>query len=94
MGRIPATALGIPLVHREAVDPAITENRRICQLEAVAELDPQPAEDLSCDRSRVGDDKDEIARAGAYMCDQPFGENVAEELRDRAPDGAVFLDCQ
>ena len=49
VGRVPAPVLGVPLVHREAVDPDVREDVRVGQAEPVAELDAQPPEDVGGD---------------------------------------------
>ena len=46
VGGVPALVLGVPLVHREAVHPDVREDRRVCELQPVAELDPETAEGL------------------------------------------------
>ena len=46
VGRVPATELGVPLVHREAVDPDVGQDLGVGQAEPVAELDAQPPEDV------------------------------------------------
>ena len=61
VGGVPATVLGVPLVHREAVDPDVREHVRIGQAQPIAELDAQPAEDVGGDLGRVGDDQDQVA---------------------------------
>ena len=61
VGRVPASVLGVPLVHREAVDPAVGELVRVGQSEPGAELVPEPPEDVGRDGGRVGDDEDEVA---------------------------------
>ena len=55
--------LGVPLVHREAVDPDVGEDVRIGEGEAVGDLDAQTAEDVRGDVVRVGDDQDQVALA-------------------------------
>ena len=64
VGRVPAAGLGVPLVHREAVDPDVGQHVRVGQAEPVAELDAQPAEDVGGHVRRVGDDQDQVALVG------------------------------
>ena len=49
VGRVPAPDLGVPLVHREAVDPDVGQDVRVGQAEPVAELDAQAPEDVGGD---------------------------------------------
>ena len=51
--RVPALVLGVPLVHREAVDPGVREHVRVRQPEPLAELDAQPAEHVGGDHRRA-----------------------------------------
>ena len=92
MGRVPALVLGIPLVHREAVDPQVRQDVLVGQPEPPAELRAQPSEHVVGRVRRVRDDQHEVARARAGRGREPLGPVVAEELPDRALDGAGVLD--
>ena len=84
VGGVPALVLGVPLVHREAVDPAVGEHVRVGQAEAVGELDAQPAEDVGHDRRGVRDDQDEVALSASRPLDERALCVVPEELDDGA----------
>ena len=86
VGRVPAAPVLVPLVHREAVDPAVGEDVGIGKAEAQAELGPQAAEDVGDDGRRVGDDQEEVTlRRAGELGDRPRA-LLAEELDDRPVD--------
>ena len=92
VGGVPAADLGVPLVHREAVDPDVRQDVRVGQAEPVAELDAQPPEDVGGDLGSVGDDQDEVALGGGRLLDDRALRVVGQELRDRALDLAARLE--
>ena len=92
VGRVPAADLGVPLVHREAIDPDVGEHVRVGQAETVAELDAQPAEDVGGHLRRVGDDQDQVALGRGGLLDDRALRVVRQELGDRALDLAAGLE--
>ena len=93
VGRVPAAVLGVPLVHREAVDPAVREHVRVGQAEPPAELHPQPAQDVVGRRRRRRRRQDEVALGRAGRARRIAAcVSADEELRDRAVELAARLD--
>ena len=63
VGGVPAAPLGVPLVHREVVDPAVGQHVLIGQAQTQAQLLAQAAQDVRHDLVvGVGDDQDQVAR--------------------------------
>ena len=92
VGRVPAAVLRVPLVHREAVDPAVREDRRVGQAEPPAELDPEAAQHVGGRVGRVGDDQDRSPASAPVASTSRCWTSVAEELRDGPVELAVRLD--
>ena len=86
VGRVPAVAVLVPLVHREAVDPAVREDVGVGQAEALAELGPQAPEDVGDDVRRVRDDEEEVALRRPGQLGHGPGPLLAEELDGRSVD--------
>ena len=91
VGRVPAAVVRVPLVHREAVDPAVGENVRVGEVEPGAKLGAEAPEDVGCRGRRVGDDQDEVVGAGRRLLEDAAGDVIDEELGDRTLRLAVFL---
>jgi len=91
VGGVPAVALLVPLVHREAVDPAVGEDVGVGKAEAGAQLRAQAAEDVGDDRRPVGDDEEEVALLRPGQRRHRPGPLLAHELHRRAVDAVA---CQ
>ena len=92
VGRVPAAQVGVPLEHREGIDPDVGEGARVSQVEPLTHLQAEVAERTGSHQAvGIGHQQEQVARLAAGRLEDRLRMRQRQELADRAVQGAIGL---